>query len=78
MGPVVPQNQNTDGLAFSPAEQSSATFQVNLHSDGTFKSFKTDATNPKVLNVMRGWASMLQVKRGSEMSYVSEKEVSVP
>ena len=52
------------------------TFQVNLNSDGSFKSLKTDATDPEMLNVIKGWASMMQVKKGNgKRSYVSEKEV---
>ena len=52
------------------------TFQVNLNSDGSFKNLKTDATDPEMLNVIKGWASMMQVKNGNgKRSYVSEKEV---
>ena len=77
MGPVDPRNQNTNALTFAPAEQASTKFQVNLNSDGTFKDFKTEATDPKITNIIRGWASMFQAKvdAGDKLSYVSEKEV---
>lgn len=78
MGPVDPSNQNTDGLSFTSVPMTN-TFQVDLNSDGSFKSFKTDVTDAKMLNVMRGWAGLLQVKSGGNAkSYVSKKEVSVP
>ena len=52
------------------------TFQVNLNSDGSFKNLKTAATDPEMLNVIKGWASLMQVKKGNgQRSYVSEKEV---
>ena len=77
MGPVDPRNQNTNALTFAPAEQASTKFQVNLNADGTFKDFKTEATDPKVTNIIRGWASLFQAKvdAGDKLSYVSEKEV---
>ena len=45
--------------------------------DGTFKDFKTEATDPKVTNIIRGWAPLFQAKvdAGDKLSYVSEKEV---
>ena len=52
MGPVDPRNQNTNALTFAPAEQASTKFQVNLNSDGTFKDFKTEATDPKITNII--------------------------
>jgi hypothetical protein len=78
MGPVDPSNQNTNGLSFVPADQTSTTFQVDLNPDGSFASFKTATTDANLLNIIRGWASLLQVKRqGNERSYVSEKEKTV-
>ena len=53
-------------------------FQVNLNGDGSFQSLKTDVSDPAMLNIMKAWASMFQVKKASngERSYVSEKEVT--
>ena len=79
MGPVDPSNQNTNGLSFAPAGGNDMTFQVNLNRDGSFQNFQTDISDAKMLNVMRGWASLLQVKSGGNAkSYISKKEVSVP
>merc|ERR1712045_367057 len=68
MGPVDPRNQNTNALTFAPAEQASTKFQVNLNADGTFKDFKTEATDPKVTNIIRGWASLFQAKVDAMLS----------
>ena len=76
MGPVDPSNQNSNGVKFRPEPKHSAKFQVNLNADGTFKDFKTDVTEPRYLNVMRAWASLFQIKKSSENSYVSKGEVS--
>ena len=54
-----------------------AKFQVNLNGDGTFKSLKTDESKQDMLQIIKAWASLLQVKNGGgETSYVSEKEVN--
>ena len=54
-----------------------AKFQVNLNGDGTFKSLKTDESKKDMLQIIKAWASLLQVKNGGgESTYVSEKEVN--
>ena len=55
-----------------------AKFQVNLNGDGTFKSLKTDESKKDMLQIIKAWASLLQVKMpsGGETTYVSEKEVN--
>ena len=54
-----------------------AKFQVNLNGDGTFKTLKTDESKQDMLQIIKAWASLLQVKNGGgEVSYVSEKEVN--
>merc|ERR1712018_10553 len=73
MGPVDPSNQNTNGLSFVNADESSATFQVNLNQDGSFQSFQTDKTDATTLNIIRGWASLLQIKReANKRSYTNQ------
>ena len=74
---------NTDALTFRTQSgtgwnrsNGKKKFQVNLNSDGTFKSFKTDVTDPAMVNIIKAWASMLQIKRTDGGSYVNENEVS--
>merc|ERR1739848_682437 len=68
MGPVDPSNQNTDGLSFTSAGAQGGTFKVNLNSDGSFQNFQTDISDAKMLNVMRGWASLFQLRKGNQKS----------
>ena len=74
---------NTDGMTFRSQtgtgwnrNNGKKMFQVNLNSDGTFKSFKTDVTEPAMVNIVKAWASMLQIKRADGGAYVNENEVS--
>merc|ERR1712080_498776 len=69
MGAVDPRNKNTNGMTFSPAQVTTSSFQVNLNADGSFKNFKSAATDPKVLNVMRGWASFFQLKAPTDLKW---------
>ena len=87
LGQLDPSNLNSDGLNFQPAATQRFNFQVNLNTDGSFQSFKSATTSARVLNVIRGWASLLSGFgftsypanfRGNDRSYVDRTmEVSV-